>query len=204
MQAAPLLKLMTQQVSEQCAHIVAQAEEQAAAIRRAAEDTAAQERASALTTLDSELAAAATRARERAEAESHMLVMTTKDSVTDEVMAEVRQRLRAIAQSGDFAPILDALLEELLHDAPEQFVVLAPPQYVEHCRQWLESQGRGGVPVESLPALRDGVAIQDPKRTWRVTNTLSSRFRQQEGSLRKYCVTRLFGAGTVRKAGAEA
>jgi vacuolar-type H+-ATPase subunit E/Vma4 len=205
MPSTPLLELMTQQVSEQCAQTVAQAEEQAAAIRRAAEEAAAQERAAVLQALEAELSAAATRARERAEAESHMLVMTTKDSVTGEVMDEVQRRLRRIAEGEAFVPILEALLEELLQDAPDEVVVLAPPAHRERTRHWLEQHGRGGVPVEELASLRDGVAVQDPKRTWRVTNTLSSRFAQQEGALRKFCVTRLFGErdGT-RKAGGEA
>lgn len=194
MQPGPLLELMTQQVAQQCDEIIAAAKAEAASIQRAAEDRATAYRAAALQQTDSELHAQATRSRERAEAESHMVVMTTKDTVTVEVMDDVQRRLRAVAEGPEFPQVLEALLGELLDGAPQEVIVLAPPKQVDHVRQWLQAHGRGSTTVQGIASLRDGVAIQDKDHKWRVTNSLSSRLRRQEGALRKNAVSRLFGA----------
>ncbi|MBI2435030.1 MAG: hypothetical protein HYV26_19415 [Candidatus Hydrogenedentes bacterium] len=190
----PLLQTMDEQVSRQRDGILAKAKQDAEAIRRESREQGAARRAEGLRQTETAVSAAAQRARERADAEAHMVIMTTKDMIADEVMLDIQRRLRQIAEGPDFAQILEALLEELLEDAPADVVVLAPRHHVEHCRQWLQRHGRSGLSVQALPGLDDGVAIQDRKRTWRATNTLASRFRQQEGALRKRCVNRLFGS----------
>ena len=64
-------------------------------------------------------------------------------------------------------------------------MVLAPPAHADHCKQWLESHGYGHLAVEPTPSLTDGVAIQDPAKKFRFTNTLTARFNKREGALRK-------------------
>ena len=61
------------------------------------------------------------------------------------------------------------------------------------CSAWLQANGHGSVEVESAAGLIDGIAVQDPQRTYRITNTLSSRFRLVEGEARKRCLGRLVG-----------
>jgi len=193
MQSLPLLDMMSEQAARQRADLLAQAQDEAKAIRERAHAEAAARREEALRLAEEEFRAEAQRAQERADAEAHLVVLTTKDKITDEIMAEVLAELRKETAGPNFPRILEALLEELLRDAPAEVVVLTPPAHLEHCREWMEKHGHGSRPIEPLARLRDGVAIQDPERSYRITNTLTTRFQRNEGALRKLCQRRLFG-----------
>lgn len=193
MDAPPILKLMSEQAEARREETLARAEADAAAIRDSARQRAQQRTEAGLADLDRELQTLATRSRERAEAEAHMIQFTTRDTVADELLKSVEQRLRDVASSEQFGSTLEALLSELMSDVQPGMVVLAPAAYVDHVKQWLEANGHGDLSVESDPALRDGVAVQDANRTFRVTNTLSARFRRQQDSLRRVALERLFG-----------
>ena len=49
--------------------------------------------------------------------------------------------------------------------------------------------------VEPSAQVSDGVAVEDEAHTFRVTNTLTTRFERLESSLRRYCIQELFGEG---------
>jgi len=190
----PLLDLMSAQIAAQREEIAEKARKEALRIQEEARERADQRRKDTLAAVESELASLAKRSRERVEAEAHMITLTTKDTITNEVLGSVTGELAAIAAGPEFPSILDALLAELMADAPVDVVVLAPPAYVDHCAQWLASNGRGDLPVEPWAALTDGVAIQDRGRKFRYTNTLTARFKKQEGELRKLSLRQLFPA----------
>jgi vacuolar-type H+-ATPase subunit E/Vma4 len=192
MENNPLLDLMSKQIASQRETLLAEARDEAEQIRQDGQQQAEQRRSTTLDAVKSELASLAARSRERVEAEAHMVTLTTKDSIANEVLDSVESALAAHAASPEFSRTLEALLAELMADSPEDVVVLAPEAHVDHCKQWLASHGRDGLPVEALPGLTDGVAIQDPDRKFRYTNTLTARFRLQEGSLRKYALHQLF------------
>lgn len=195
MQSPPLLELMTSQIVAQCDAKLAESKAQAERTRQDARNRATKRRADLLAAVEREVAEMKRRSRERVEAETEMVILTTKDTVTDELLERVRGELKAKAAAPDFANVLDALLAELMPQAPANGVVLVPAAHEAHCREWLSSNGHGEVEVRVLPGLADGVAVQDAKQTFRVTNTLSARFQQLEPSLRKYCVAQLFGEG---------
>jgi len=184
---------MTQQADAQRAEIVAAAQAEAARIDASARAEASDARERALRQAEADLSAAAQRGRERAEAEAHMLVLTTKDTIASEILGAAEAELAKIASGPGFASVLEQLLAEVLEGAPEQVVVLAPQAHADAVKAWLEANGRGGAEVVATSALSDGVAIQDAGQTWRVTNTLSARFARQEGALRKSCIQQLFG-----------
>lgn len=192
-EATPLLDLMSQQAAVERERILAEAQREAEAIREAARREAEAQRRQMLAELDAELAQLARQDRERAEAEAHMRVLTTKDSVTAELLGGVQEELARLAEGGDFAGVLEALLDELLPEAPQGGVVLAPAAHAERVREWLAARGREDLSVRGLAGLKDGLAVQDAARSYRVTNTLSARFNGQEASLRKHCIGRLFG-----------
>ncbi len=150
MEKTPLLDLMSAQIAAQRNEVLQAARDEAVAIRQNAQERAEQRRKDSLAAAESELASIARRSRERVEAEAHMVTLTTKDSITNEVLGEVAAELAAIAAGPTFPAILDALLAELMAEAPSDVVVLAPPAHVDHCRRWLESNGRPGLPVEPL------------------------------------------------------
>ena len=192
MEKTPLLDLMSAQIAAQRNEVLQAARDEAEAIQQNARERAEQRRKDSLAAAESELASIARRSRERVEAEAHMVTLTTKDSITNEVLESVAAELTAIAAGPTFPAILDALLAELMAEAPSDVVVLAPPAHVDHCRRWLESNGRPGLPVEPLASLKDGVAVQDPGKKFRFTNTLTARFNKHEGELRKLSLSRLF------------
>jgi len=191
MSTSSLLEVMTEEVARQRASILASSQAEAERILAQAREDAARRKAKALEAADAELAEAAARARERTEAEAHMIVLTTKDTITDEILAAVAKELRHIVTTPEFPAIVEAMLEELLANTKGGEVVLAPPEYVEHCRTWLAEHGHADIEAKALNTLRDGVAIQDARRSFRVTNTFSARLAKQESRLRKLCLERL-------------
>lgn len=196
MENNPLLDLMSQQIAAKREELLREARGEAAQIQQDAQRRAEQRRTETLGAVESELASLATRSRERVEAEAHMITLTTKDTITNEVLASVGDALKARVTSPDFPTILDALLAELMVDSPSDIVVLAPQAHVDHCKNWLESHGHADTPVEAFAGVNDGVAVQDRARKFRYTNTLSARFRLQEGALRKLALNRLFPDAT--------
>jgi len=195
MASPALLDIMSAQVEAERNDVLAQARAEADEIRQAAADRAAEKRERTLAELKAELDTAAARSKERAEAAAEMVALTTKDTVTDELLRSVQQELKARAAAPEFADTLSALLAELMPEAPEGGTVLVPPQFEDHCREWLEQNGHGGVNVKPSATVHDGVAVEDANHKFRVTNTLSTRFERLEGSLRKYCIEALFGGG---------
>ncbi len=195
MQAPPIRELMTGQIASECEAKLLSAREQAARVRDAARERAKQRRADLIAAVEAEISEADRRSRERAEAEAEMVLLTTKDTITDEILAKVRKELEATASSSDFPSVLGALLKELMPEAPPSGVVLVPSAHEAYCREWLSNNGYGGMTVVARKDVVDGVAVQDAAQTFRVTNTLGTRFQQMEASLRKYCVTELFGEG---------
>ena len=145
--------------------------------------------------------------RERAESEAHMLTLTAKDSIADEVLAMVRTTLREAAQGSDFPGYLEALLAELFVEVKlrleeegaaadlSNLTVLSPPAHVSLCQQWLSTQGHGALQVLAVPELEDGVAVQDARPTFRITNTLSARLTKREGDMRRLCLSSLSSNG---------
>lgn len=186
-----LIELMGAAAQEERKQILETSAAEAATIRSEAKALAARRREQALSQCDRELSEDVQRAAERAEAEAYMVELTAKDRITDEVLDAVRAKLSQMAGSPDFLPILEALLEELLPEAPENGVLLAPSAHVDAVRGWVEARQRGDLRVEGQPGLKDGVSVQDEGRSYRVTNTLAARLARQESALRKLCQVQL-------------
>lgn len=191
--AGPLLALMAQQAEAQRAAITAAGKSEAEGVTRNAQQEGAASRERSLRAAEAELTAAAKRGRERAEAEAHMLVLTTKDTIASEILDAAQAELGRVASGPGFVPVLERLLAEVLDGAGSDIVVLAPPAHVDAVKSWLDANGRGGLEVVPTPSLKDGVAVQDAAKTYRITNTLTARFDRQEGALRKVCLQQLFG-----------
>lgn len=190
----PLLKLMTADVAEQREDFLSSAKREADEIEARAKKTGEARHNNAIAIVDSELQAMAKRSRGRIEAESHMVLMTTKDTITDELLATLEKELSALAKTPEFTGILESLLGELMPDGPAEGVVLAPKAHVEQCQQWLEENGYKHR-AQGVSFLTDGVAVEDSQGSFRVTNTLSARFEKQKSALRKQCIEKLFDKG---------
>jgi len=186
---------MARQVEQGCEERLATANAEAEAIVAEARDRAAKRYAEAIERAKRDADQLAKRARDLAAVQAEQQAHSMQQAVADEILHTVDAELDRIAESPAFPAILEALLREVMTIAPAQAEVLAPPAHVERCRQWLASNGHAGIPVVPGATLRDGVAVQDAQRTFRVTNSLSSRFLKLENSARKVCLRLLFGEG---------
>jgi len=191
----PLLKLMSADIAQQRAEIQAAASREAEEIGAQSVKTGEQRYGSAIALVDSELQAMSDRSRGRAEAESYMVLMTTKDTIADELLASLEKEMSEIAASPKFGDILDSLLQELMQEGPADGVVFAPQAHLARCQNWLAQHGYSHR-VEAANFLNDGVAVQDASSSFRITNTLSARYEKQKSALRKHCIERLFDKGT--------
>lgn len=197
MASPALFETMTRQVEAECAEHLAKARAEA---DRILSDAHAKSRAAAETAL---AAAKAERDRldglwkQKAEAESVRLELAMKNDAVEAVLAAASAEVRQIASGPDFPRVLESLLAELMAAvAGEKSVqVLAAPNHAEFVKQWLGAHGHGDVTVTASPEFWDGVAVQNPSRTWRVSNTLTGRFGRVDQAVRKHCMTSLFGTG---------
>ena len=191
--AGPLLELMTQQADSQRTDIDAASQREADAIVAQAQQEATSLRERTLRAVEAELSAASLRNRERAEAEAQMAVLTTKDTITSEILEAAQAQLVSVASGSGMSAVIESLLAEVLEGAADDVVVLAPAPHVSTAKAWLEANGRGQLQVDASNELKDGVAIQDAAKSYRVTNTLATRFARQESALRRICLEQLFG-----------
>lgn len=192
MSSEALKESMARRVEDQCAHIAAEAESEANAIRDRARAQAQAVRESTIASVEREIAQLRERWEQKARAEAARAELAMKNEAVEAVMDTVTQRIRAIVDSDRFTTILSGLLAELMSAAEGDIVVLAPPSHVDFVKSQLSEHGHGSVPVEGSAALWDGVALQDPRRTYRISNTLTSRYSQVLQEARKICMKELF------------
>ncbi len=197
MASPALFQTMTRQVEAECADHLGKARAEAERILADARTKAAASRQAVLAAAEAEKARLDSLWKQKAESESVRLELAMKNDAVEAVLAEVHRELRNATSGPGFGGIVDSLLGELMAAVgPSNDVrLLAPTSQSDRVRGWLERNGRGGVPVEDSPEFWDGVAIQDPQRSYRISNTLTGRFARVEQSARKHCMTALFGGG---------
>lgn len=197
MATATLFDTMAQQVAAQCDETRSAAQEQADALLSDARERATSTRTSTLKTLEAEMEAMDARWRQKAHTEAARAALAVQGEIVDAVLAKVEEEIRSIVGSKDFPKILDALLDELMRVASDDVVVLAPEAHLDHVREWLGKHDRIDTRVEASPDTWDGVAIQDARRTYRISNTLTRRYERVKEDARKVCMTTLFPGGNV-------
>ncbi len=192
MTGAALLETMAQQAAEECGRTVSHARDEEDAILREARAQSDARRETLLKTMAEEMDALDQRWLLKGEAESAKAALVVQNDAVREVLEEVQATIGRMAQGPEFGAVIEALLAEVMAVAPENVIVLAPEPHVDHVRQWLDRNGYGGTPVEGVPAMLDGVAVQDRERSFRISNTLSGRFARVEQAARKLCMEALF------------
>lgn len=197
MASPALFETMARQVEAECAQHTAKAKAEA---DRIVADAHAKARASGEAALAS---AKAERDRldalwkQKAEAETVRLELAMKNDAVEAVLAAVTADIKRLVASPEFPKVLESLLAELMPavGGEKNVQVLCPAAHIDLVKNWLAANGHAGVQVEASPEFPDGVAVQNPARTWRISNTLSGRFAHVEQAVRKHCMTALFGAG---------
>ncbi len=199
MASPALFETMSRQVEAECSEHLATA-------RAEAERILADARAKARATGEAALASAkAERDRldalwkQKGDAEAVRLELSMKNDAVEAVLAEVAAGIKRFASGPEFPAALERLLEELMAAAGSgtNVRVLGPSAQVDRIKTWLAGHGYAGVPVEGSPEFWDGVAVQDPGRNWRVSNTLSGRSSRVDQAARKHCMSTLFASKGV-------
>lgn len=197
MKGAALFDTMAQGVSARCDRMIGDARAEADAIVSEARSKAAAQREQTLAAVNAEKSVLDERWRQKADAEAVKAALAMQKSAVNAVLERVEQIIEETIAGPNFPAILDALLAEVMQVAEGDVVVLAPEGHVDHVRNWLQANGYGHLPVEASREMRDGVGVQDPKRSFRVSNTLYGRYARVEQETRRVCMTGLFGTESI-------
>lgn len=197
MASPALFETMTRQVEAECADHLAKARAEAERIEADARAKAAASREIVLAAARAEVGRLDTLWKQKAESEAVRLELSMKNEAVEAILADVETQLRRTVEGPNFGAILESLLAELMAAAGpvSDAQLLAPSAHADRVRAWLEKNGRSGVRVEGSAEFWDGVALQDPQRSYRISNTLTGRFARIEPAARKHSMTTLFGKG---------
>jgi len=192
-----LFDTLTQQVAQQSAERLDTARREAASIVEAARAETAKAREDALDDIQRELDDLAHAERERTAREVQRTRMFAREAIVEELLEQARQKLPHLAEGGDFQPALGVLLEEALQDMDGNCVVEVAQTHEAFCRDWLRQHGFHQAMVKVSNDVVAGVVVRDPEDTFRVTNTLASRFDKLRGDARALCLAQLAERSTA-------
>ena len=131
-----------------------------------------------------------------AHAEASRADLVVKNDAVQAVMQKVESEIRMIVNGSGFGGVLDSLLTSLLNEyqgSDSEALLIAPEAHVAHVQQWLSANGHAGMTVEGTKEIWDGVALQDPARTYRISNTLTGRYERIGQEARRLCMVKMFG-----------
>ena len=191
-----LLETMTAQVAEQCEANRAAAQQEAEAIKAEAASQAQAKRDAVLAANGTEMNRLDERWRLMAHAEASRADLVVKNDAVQAVMQKVESEIRMIVNGSGFGGVLDSLLTSLLNEyqgSDSEAILIAPEAHVAHVQQWLSANGHAGMTVEGTKEIWDGVALQDPARTYRISNTLTGRYERIGQEARRLCMVKMFG-----------
>ena len=197
MASPALFETMARQVEAECAQHTAKAKAESDRILADAHAKARASGEAALASAKAERDRLDTLWKQKAEAESVRLELAMKNDAVEAVLAEVSASIKRTVASPQFSGVLESQLSELMSavGTTKDIEVLAPTVHVDLVKNWLAGHGHAGLKVDGSAEFWDGVAVQNPARTWRISNTLSTRFARVDQAVRKHCMTALFGAG---------
>lgn len=192
-QTPALFDTMAQEVQADCERRLTEARREAERILAEGRRVADQDYARGMDATRSEIELANRRERQRLDAEHDKAFLAVQHKVVEEVLARAGQEVARRAQGPEFGDALEALLGEVLAEVRDRDLdVLVPPAHADRIGQYLQRAGRTDLRVVPWPSLTDGVAVQDRRRTFRVSNTLSGRFVALQDEIRRRCQARLF------------
>ena len=193
MQGTALFETMTRQVDAECAQNLDAGRREAEAIETEARTKSRALRDATLEATQREVEMLKLRWEQKAEAEAAKAALLVRKETVEEVLSTIEGEIHSMVEGSDFPAVLDSLLAELMAAVSDNDVVLlAPESQADHVRDWLNANGRKSVSVETSSAMWDGVAVQDAVRTYRISNSLTMRFKRMESEIRKVCATTLF------------
>lgn len=196
MQGSALFEMMAQQVDAECTRNLDAARREAEAIEAEARAKSQVLRDAMLKETQREVEMLKLRWEQKAEAEAAKAALLVRKETVEDVLSTIEGEIRSIVEGSDFHAVLDSFLAELMAAVSgDDVVLLAPEAHADRARAWLSANGCEGVTVEPSDSMWDGVAVQDSVRTYRISNTLTMRFKRMESEIRKVCATALFDKG---------
>jgi vacuolar-type H+-ATPase subunit E/Vma4 len=193
MQNPALFDTMAQTVQAECDRVLGEARQEAERILAEGRRVADREYSRGMESTQEEVASADRLERQRLQVEHDKAFLAVQHKVVEEVLARVGDEIRSRAQGPEFGAVLEALLDEILAVKPRKnHDVLVPPAHADRIAQYLQRLGRTDMQVIPWPLLTDGVAVQNRRRTHRVSNTLSGRLSAIQDEARRRCQARLF------------
>lgn len=195
-----LLETMTERVTEECDENRAAAQHEAEAVGAEADRKSTALREAAQSATDAEMDRLDERWRQMAHAEATRASLVVKNDAVKAVMQKVESEIRRIVESDEFPAVLDALLASLATEIEGDVVLIGPEDHVDYIGTWLSSNGHDGIGVEGSAEFWDGVALQDPARTYRISNTLTGRYGRVEQEARRLCMIEIFGGDAAEGA----
>ena len=194
MKGSVLADTMAKQVAAECETNRNQAQTQADDILSEAKSQADADRTSIMEETERSIHILDERWKLMAHAEASRAELSIKNDAVEAVMDTVRAEIERLVASDEFQDVLDLLLPSLMTAAADDSVVLGPEKHIEHVKAWLSSNGHSTRDVKISSELWDGVALEDPKHTYRISNTLTGRYGRVEQQARKLCMQNLFGS----------
>jgi vacuolar-type H+-ATPase subunit E/Vma4 len=198
MERKGLLELMTQEASEERRRILNEAQRVSDSIVQEAERRASAKRSAALSALQGELDALARRSHDRSQVETARMQLAMQDEVVREVLERVRLHLCHVSEEPGFGRVLIELLRKAMGKTDGNVRVLVPQTHGALCGKWLRDNAYAGATVEPTAAVSDGVILEGPRGTYRITHTLRSRFAKLELPARRIALEQLFGKDNVK------
>ncbi len=183
---------MAHQADAQRARIADEARAEAEKILGQGRDASQAHRESIWRTVKSEESHKDRMSRQFAQVDADKTRLAARNWAVGEVMQVVHQEIDRIVASPSFAGILERLLVEALEASSGPVIVEAPDSHVEAVRSLLKARGAQVVVVVASRTIRDGVAVWNPERTMRISNTLTARLAIVEDAARKHIVQQLF------------
>jgi len=183
---------MTQIASERREAIFCQARRQADEIFEEARRQCRERHERAIAAANEEIRRADEQTRMQREAKLERTALTLREAVAEEVLTQIHSAIADVVAGPEFPQVLEALLNDIASELHPGMRVLTTGRNVDLCRRWMVGHGFGDLRVIETAGLEDGIAVEDERRTFRVTNTLSTRFAAREAEARRICVRMLF------------
>lgn len=190
------LNRMTELLEQRCLECLKEAEFRADEILSKAKMQSEEQLCEALENARAKAENLKRRVKTQVKEEATDQILLLRETLVEETLAAISDSIEEIVNGPDFPHVLVTLIEETLHQIEGKAIVKVPQLHLDYCRQWLDKRNYPHVSLDPISEMRDGVIIEDPDHTFRITNTLSGRLEKSVGDIRMLCIKKFFSEET--------
>ena len=190
------LEAMTAEARRQCAAILEASQNTAADRIAAAHTAAAERRKQSVEALARRHAGLEAQTRDQAAAEVARNTFMARNTLVRESIAAAHERLNQMAERPDFAETILVLLQESLRLADEAIpiIIQVSALFQSAVKEFLNRSGLNDTQVVSQDTPVDGVIVLAKDGSFRISNTLTLRLKQNTQKASALAYQRFFGA----------